>query len=544
MKLSRDKSQWTLVDLVRRQARAHGEREFMAFEHGTSLTFAGYDRQSDHLARVMATFGVGIGDRVLALVRNRIEFMVMMVAVHKLGAVFVPINTELKGAFLQHQLQNAEPKVVFCDTVLADAFDGVAAGKAPIATVVFVAGGMPAKVPAVLAGARLLTYEQLTDLDPAGAEVLVEPGPYDIGCIMYTSGTTGPSKGVLMPHAHLYLFGVGTAETLNLTTEDRYYVCMPLFHANALLMQVLGSLMAGTWVYCVERFSPNRWLDDVRTSRATITNALGVMPEFIFRTEPGEHDQDHQLRRMMAVPIAAEWGEAFERRFNVKIIQGFGMTECNIPCYTRPEDPLLPGCAGHVLDEFFEVRVVDPDTDEPVPAGQTGEIVVRPKAPGCFMQGYFRMPERTVEAWRNLWFHTGDAGRFDEAGLLFFIDRIKDCIRRRGENISSFEVEQVLNEHPAIAETAVIGVRVAGAGGEEEVKAVIIAKPGTEIDNVALLDYCVERMPRYAVPRFLEYVDDLPKTATGKIQKQGLRDAGMTPKTWDRESVGYTIARR
>jgi len=544
MKLSRDKSTWTLVDLVRRQGKAHGEREYMSFEHGTSLTFAGLDRQSDELARVLATFDVGTGDRVLALVKNRIEFMIMMIATQKLGAIFVPINTELKGAFLQHQLKNAEPRVVFVDTELADAFDGVEAGEAPIAAAVFVAGGVPANVPAVFNKVRQLTYEQFVGMEPAPADVLVEPGPHDIACIMYTSGTTGPSKGVLMPHAHVYLFALGTVEVLNLSTEDRYYVSMPLFHINALGMQVLGSLMAGAWIYCVERFSPNRWLDDVRTSGATVTNALGVMPEFIFRTEPTPNDRDNRLSRIMAVPIAAEWGEAFEKRFGLKIIQGFGMTECNIPCYTQPDDPLLPGCAGHVLDEFFEVRVVDPDNDEPLPVGQTGEIVIRPTEPGCFMQGYFRMPDRTVEAWRNLWFHTGDAGRFDEDGRLFFIDRIKDCIRRRGENISAFEVEQVLNNHPSVAESAVIGVKVEGAGGEEEVKALVVADAGANIDNVGLLDFCVERIPRYAVPRFVELVGELPKTATGKIQKQALREAGLTQHTWDRESVGYKIARR
>jgi crotonobetaine/carnitine-CoA ligase len=539
-----DKSSWTIVDLVRRQASRYGEREFMEFEHGTRLTFAGFDAETDRLARILATFRVEREDRVLALVKNRIEFMLAMVATQKLGAIFVPINTELKGAFLEHQLRNSEPKVVFVDAALAAAFEDVDSGEAKIRAVVVVGGSVPKRLPSVFASVQQLTFEELSGMpDDAGGD-LEAPGPYDIACIVYTSGTTGPSKGVLMPHAHCYLFGLGTAHALGLSEAERYYVCMPLFHSNALLMQVLGSLYAGTGIYCVERFSPNRWLEDVRTSGATVTNALGVMPEFIFRTPPTPLDRDHALHHIMAVPIAAEWGEAFEERFGVKIIQGYGMTECNIPSYTQPDDPLLPGCAGHVLDEYFEVRVVDPETDEPLPQGEVGEIIVRPKEPGCFMAGYFRMLEKTVEAWRNLWFHTGDAGRFDEDGRLFFVDRIKDCIRRRGENISAFEVEQVLNAHPSVAESAVIGVKTAGAGGEEEVKACIVAEPGSEIDNVALLDYCVERMPRFAVPRFVELVEELPKTATGKIQKQGLRDAGVTSQTWDRESVGYTIARR
>jgi crotonobetaine/carnitine-CoA ligase len=243
------------------------------------------------------------------------------------------------------------------------------------------------------------------------------------------------------------------------------------------------------------------------------------------------------------VPIAEEWGHAFEARFGVPFMQLFGMTECNIVAYARPGEALVPGCAGHLLTEWFDVRIVDPDTDATLPPGQVGEIAVRPKVPGGFMAGYFRMPEKTVEAWRNLWFHTGDAGRLDDLGRLHFVDRIKDCIRRRGENISSFEIEQVLNAHPAVAESAVVGVRLAGAGGEDEVKACVVAAPGVTLDPVALLDWCTPRMPHFAVPRFVEVVADLAKTATGKLQKTALRQAGITAATWDRESIGYVVRR-
>ncbi|MDP6707680.1 MAG: AMP-binding protein [Alphaproteobacteria bacterium] len=513
-----DKTNWTLVDLVRRQARRYGDREFISFEHGTSLTYAGFDEESTRLARILAGLGVGPGDRVLALLKNRIEFLWLMLATVKLGAIFVPLNTELKGAFLQHQVQNSEPRVVFVDAVLANAFAQVEAAAAAPEAVVSVAGAVPDVLPGALRHGTAMSFEAFAQLPATGAGVLVEPKPADIALIMYTSGTTGPAKGVLMPHGHCYLLGLG--------------------------MQLLGSLIAGAHVHIVERFSPNRWLDEVRSAGATLTNALGVMPEFIFRTPKRPDDADNPLRKIMAVPIAAEWGEAFEKRFGLEIVQGFGMTECNIPAYGTADDPLAPGCAGRILDDFFEVGIVDPESDEPMPQGEVGEIVVRPKEASCFMAGYYRMPEKTVEAWRNLWFHSGDAGRFDEEGRLYYVDRIKDCIRRRAENISSFEIEQVLNNHPDIAESAVVGIMVADAGGEEEVKALILPAPEAEIDNVALLDYCVERMPRYAVPRFIEQLAELPKTPTGKIQKQELRAAGVTAQTWDRESVGYTIVRR
>ena len=539
-----DKSTWTFVDLARRQAKVYGEREFIAFELGTSLTFAGLDRDSDRLARNLASLGVKPGDRVFVLIKNRIEFMWVMLATMKLGAIFVPVNTELKGAFLQHQMRNAEPRVVFVEASLKDVFIGVEGGNENLVATIYVAGDGVDDPPPVLATAPVMTFEEFSELAGDENDVLIEPKPQDIACIMYTSGTTGPSKGVLMPHAHCYLFGLGMAQRLEMTEQDCQYICMPLFHAMGLLLQVVSSWISGGRVYCIERFSAPRWLADVRECQATVTNALGVIPEFIFRTPETEFDRDHQLKKIMAVPIAAEWGAAFEERFGIKFFQAYGMTEANLPCYTADDDPLIPGLAGRVKEEFFELQIVDPETDEPVPHGEIGEIVVRPKEPFCFNQGYFRMPEKTVETWRNLWFHTGDAGRFDEKKRLHFVDRIKDRIRRRGENISSFEIEQVLNSHPQIKECAVIGIRVEGAGGEEEIKACIVTEGGAEIDNVALLDYCVENMPRFAVPRFVEVMEELSKTATGKIQKENLRKGGVTNRTWDRESVGYKIARR
>ena len=274
------------------------------------------------------------------------------------------------------------------------------------------------------------------------------------------------------------------------------------------------------------------------------------MPEFVFNTEPSARDREHQLRLVMAVPISREWGEAFQARFGVRFMQGFGMTECGMPLWEHWQDetPLIPGCCGYPMTDYYELRIGDPETDDELPVGEVGELLIRPKVPGCFSAGYYKMPERTVEAWRNLWFHTGDACRKDEQGRFHYVDRIKDCIRRRGENISAFEVEQVLNAHPQVAESAVVGVKVAGAGGEQEVMAVIVppavvGQGAGRVDEVALLDYCAERMPRFAVPRFVQFVEALDKTASGKLRKGELRDAGVTAETWDRESVGYVVKR-
>lgn len=542
------RSRWTLVEVVRRQAERLGDAEFLDVE-GDRLSFADLDRRSDQAATALAALGVQPGDRVLALLTNSTEFIVAMIATHKRRAVFTPINTELKGSFLEHQVRNSDPKVVLVDAELLAAFAHVdTAGLANLAHTVVIgagAGGAVPDLPPALAGTTGRTWEQLLAGVTADPAQVLTPEPSDICTIMYTSGTTGPSKGVLLPQAHLVLFAVGSADALDLREgEDRWFTCMPFFHANGLFMQIYAGLIAGVPATVVKRFSVTAWLDQVIDSGATVTNALGVMPEFIFRQPPTPRDRDHKVTRIMAVPVAAEWGEAFEKRFGVRLVQGYGMTEINMVSYSDPADPVIAGCAGRVLDEFFEVIIADPETDEPLPTGQSGEILVRPKVPFCFNQGYFRMDDKTVEAYRNLWFHTGDAGRFDAEGRLHFIDRIKDRIRRRGENISSYEIEQVLNEHPAVAESAAVGIRVEGAGGEEEIKAVLVLVDGAgQLDPVSLLDWCAERMPRYAVPRFVEVVAELDKTPSGKIRKQAIRDSGITATTWDRESVGYRLKR-
>ncbi len=535
--------EWTLVHLVRRQAAEQGDRPFVRFEDGQSFTFRSLDVWTDELAGSLAALGVRAGDRVLGLAGNRAESVGMLFAAVKLGAIWVPLNSGLRGAFLQHQLHNAEPRIVLVEDRLAPNLSDVAPGPVTPEAVVIV-GDPATPTPGCLSGARRLTFPELSALRAPADLGLVTPAPGDVAMIMYTSGTTGPAKGVLMPHGHCYLLGLGTAEATGLGASDRYFVCMPLFHANALLMQLMGSLIAGAEVVVAERFRATTWLQEVRESRATVTNGLGVIPEFIFRQPPTNRDRDHRLRLMVAVPIAPEWGTAFEERFGLPFMQVFGMTECNIVAYTRPDEALVPGCAGYPLTDWFEVEIVDPESDAPRHAGQVGEIVVRPKVPGGFMAGYFRMPDKTVEAWRNLWFHTGDAGRLDDLGRLHYVDRIKDCIRRRGENISSFEVEQVLNAHPSVAESAVVGIKVAGAGGEDEVKACVVLIPGATVDPVELLDWCTPRMPYFAVPRFVEVVaGELAKTPTGKLQKMPLRDAGITAATWDRESVGYVVRR-
>jgi crotonobetaine/carnitine-CoA ligase len=537
-----DKTDWVVGTVLAKQGKALHDKPFIRCGDGDSYTFGAMDESAHRVANALAELGVRRGDRVLAMLPNGVEFLQAWFGISRAGAVFVPINTAYRGAFLEHVVNNAGARVMLIDREYVPLLQAIEAHLPQLDTAIVVdTQGAAAPLPA-FQRLRTLPFHRL--LQAAVTPVRVPVTYRDIGAIMYTSGTTGPSKGVLMPHAHLYLFGHNKIDAIRLTPDDVYYCCMPLFHANALFMQVYSSLIAGCTVVLARSFSASRWLDDIRRAGATVTNTLGVMTEFIYRQPPRPEDRDHRLRVIVAIPIAVEWGEAFQKRFNTKLLEGYGMTEVNIPLYMPYDEGLRPRSCGRLLERWFEMQVVDPVTDEPLPPGVVGEMVVRPKEPWCFMAGYHAMPDKTVEAWRNFWFHTGDAGTYDEEGYFYFVDRLKDAIRRRGENISSFEVEQVLNRHEAVAESAVVAVPSEIAGGEDEVKACLVLKPGARLSLEALLDYCQERMPYFAVPRYIEIVDELPKTPTGKIQKHKLREAGVTPATWDREAAGYRLRRR
>jgi carnitine-CoA ligase len=529
------KSEWTFPAIVRMQAARYGTRMFCTFHDGQTMTFEGLETETNALASALANLGVQPGDRVMALVHNSKEFLLTMIATHKRKAIYVPINTELKGSFLQHQVRNTEPRVVFVAADLRSAFDTVDLEGIPVESTVVIGG-----VASPLQGTKAYKFEELLRTEMRATDV-IPVTPHDECMIIFTSGTTGPAKGVLMPHAHCYFYALSAKRATALTEADVMYISMPLFHGTASLLQFYSSLLAGTLTYVAKRFSAASWLPDIRKCGATVTYAVGVMPEFVLKQPRRNDDKDNPLRLSWSVPVGDSWGREFEERFGLRILQGYGMTEFSVPVWGDLDDPVISGCAGRVMEDFFEVRIVDPETDEQIKPNEIGEIVVRPKEPSVFMAGYYRMPEKTVEAWRNLWFHSGDAGYFDDKGRLFYVDRIKDRIRRRGENISPFEVEQVISSHPDVLQCAVVGVKVDGAGGEDEVMACVVADPN--LDAKTLLDWCVPRMPRFALPRFIQFVTDIERTASGKIRKQAIRDTGVTGETWDRETIGYVVPR-
>jgi crotonobetaine/carnitine-CoA ligase len=512
---------WTLVAALRSQARALGEAPFVTFEGETPISFSALDRISDACATGLAQLGVGPGDRVALMADNSAAYLTLLWAVQKRRAILVPINTELTGELLAHQLRDSAPKVIASDHHLEE-----------------LAALKPESVQAIVSlaplGAPIADISLDTLCATTEAHSVLDPEASDICLVLYTSGTSGRSKGVLIPQAHAYLFGLQQARTLGVSNLDRFFIALPLFHVNALVMSLGCCLIMGAQAFVCRKFSASRWLEQVRACEATVTNCLGIMAEFLLRQVPTPGDRDHRLRAVMAVPVLAQWAHTFESRFGVRLVQVYGMTECNIVSYSSPSDPLEAGCVGSPSADFFEVGIVNPDDDHSLPTGSIGEIVVRPKVPSGFMQGYLGQPETTVKAWRNLWFHTGDGGWLDERGRLHFAERIGDFIRRRGENISPAEIEQVLASHPGVAECAVVGIRVEGAGGEDEVMAYVVPDR-TRPSPAALLDWSRERLPRYAVPRFWQFVDEIEKTPTGKVKKRELRQRGVAASTWDRE---------
>ena len=521
-----DPTRWTLIKVLAEQAQHRPDEIWFQSTDGPTLTFGDAWRDAERVAGHLATLGIQPGDRVIVMLSNGIDFVHAWLGIGRLGAIAVLLNTELRGRFLEHQIENCGAALAIVDPALLPAVIA-ALPKAPLLTRALLTGAFTCAA----AELECLPFHAWREAPPiAGAQ----PRPQDPFCIMYTSGTSGPAKGVVMPHAHCTLFGVGTVKAFQLRPEDRYYIVLPLFHVNGLLMQLGGTLLAGIRAIVRPRFSATAWLDDVRGFGATVTNMLGTLSAFVIAQVPVGTQRDHSLRALLNAPNPPEHEAAFRERFGIRdVISGFGMTEVNIPVWGRLGEA-RPGAAGWVHGEHFEVCVADPETDEPRAPDEIGEILVRPKVPFGFMAEYYGMPHKTVEAWRNLWFHTGDAGTLGEDGLLTFVDRIKDCIRRRGENISATEVESAIATLAGVVEVAACAVPSGRVGGEDEILLSVVREAESELTLAGIAVHADAVLPRFARVRFLEIVAELPKTATGKVQRAEIRRRGPG-QAWDRD---------
>jgi crotonobetaine/carnitine-CoA ligase len=505
----------TLPALLQRQAERQGERALFT-AGATRWTVAQARDMAARMAGTIAGAGVRAGDRVAIMCGNRAEFMQLYLGCGWLGAVAVPVHVAARGVQLTHILRNSGAILLAVTADLLPALELVEVSSLSVARV-WVIGDAPA-------GA--------TPLPPPGEPVPPGTvGPGDTVAILYTSGTSGPSKGVCCPHAQYYWWGVNSAGLLGVTADDVLLTTLPLFHTNA-LNAFYQALVTGAHLVVEPRFSASGFAATLAAHRATVTYLLGAMVPILLATPPSPRDRAHGVRVGLGPGVPGHLYAAFRERFGIALIDGFGSTETNFVIGTGVAGQ-KPGWMGPV-HPGFQARVVDAD-DNDVPDGEPGELVLRADAPFAFATGYFGMDDKTVAAWRNLWFHTGDRVARGGDGYFRFIDRLKDSIRRRGENISSFEVEQVILTHPAVATAAAYAVPSDLA--EDEVMVAVVLRDGAALAPADLVAFCGPRMARFAVPRYIEFMAGLPVTESGKVQKFKLRERGVTATTWDREAT-------
>jgi len=514
-------------DLMDRFERECPDKVYIEFgDNGEQWTYRDLRTMVIQTAIGLQQLGVAQGDHVLVWLPNSREHLRVFFAINYLGAVFVPINTAYKGAVLAHVIDNADAKLAIVHADLAPRLEGVPLVSLKAAVVVGERRACP--------GLHTHFYADVLLPESGTLAPLARPiEPWDSQSIIYTSGTTGPSKGVLSSYLHIYT-NAGPETWTCVTGEDRFLVNMPLFHIGGMGV-VFVMFVRGGSVSFIDRFDTATFLDTVRRTRTTATFLLGVMASFLEKLPERADDADTPLRLVFMVPLAGDIA-AFSKRFGCEVYTIFNMTEISTPIISEP-NPLVRGTCGKQR-AGVDVRLVD-DHDCEVPIGTVGEMLVRTDRPWGMNSGYYKNPSATAAAWRNGWFHTGDAFRKDAEGYYYFVDRKKDAIRRRGENISSFEVEADVLAHPAVREVAAIGVP--NEMSEEDVLVVVAPVDGHLIDPAALLDFLRPRMAHFMIPRYVRVMPELPKTATSKVMKHELRQQGVTADTWDREAAGIQV---
>lgn len=527
----------TVIAALARAARVHPERVLLDFS-GELHTYGAVEQASTRLAHGLAALGVQAGHTVLTMLDNNADAVLLWLAINKLCAVSVPINTALKGDFLRHQIADAGAALVVCETDYVDRIAAVAHELPQVRQVLH-------RGPAQATRCGTLPLAPL-DAHRHGADTPFEqqPQPWDLACLIYTSGTTGPSKGCMISHNYMCNLARLQLRAGPATASDVTLTPLPLFHMNAMCVGVLATVLVGARVAVVPRFSVSNFWPEVERSGATIASILGGMGGLLANAPDSPaaqrcRGQIHTVRgNPFTEPVKAIWRE----RFGARQVggNGYGLTEAAVITSLPAGEHAAPGSSGRRIPEF-DVRIVD-ELDRELPAGTAGEIIVRPLRPDIMFMGYWRRPEDTQKLMRNLWLHTGDIGKFDEQGFFYFVDRKKDYLRRRGENISSFELEAAFARHPEIAEVAVHAVP--SPRGEDDVKVTAILQPGATLSAEALFRWCTDALPYYALPRYIEFRESLPKNPQGRVLKYQLRDEGKTATTWDQEASGITVAKR
>ncbi len=499
-----------------------------AFLHlaGETSSYRDLDAAAQRVAAGLHDLGLQPGEHVCVLMRTSLAAVQVWFGLAKAGMVEVPLNTGSGSYLLRYFLEHSEAAAVVCDAEFAPLVRECAAGLERLRHIV-VAGeesrpGQQVRTAAEHSFTALLAH---APVPPPAVD------PTDAAAILYTSGTTGPPKGAVLSHRANINLARHTVHLLGYTAADRLYSVFPLFHSNARYCSVMAALQAGADLVMDRSFSASTFWDTCRRHGITAFNYQGAMLSILHKQPPREDDADNPVRLGFGAPCPPEIFTDVERRFDLQLTEIYGSTETSIITDMPPSDRKI-GTAG-TASANYRVAVVDED-DNPAAPGVAGEIVTRPTKPGWMFDGYHAMPEATVRAWRNLWFHTGDRGVLDEDGYLTFLDRLKDTIRRRGENVSSWEVERIVSAHPHVAQAAAYGIP--SELSEEDIMIAVAPAAGAELDPAALVEHCAKALSSFALPRYVRVLDALPMTPSQRVEKYKLRVDGVPPGTFDREA--------
>lgn len=516
-------TRYLLDDLAKTQP----EKEFAVFEDGEVWSYEGVREKVRALAAGFAAHGVKQGEHVAVWMFDCKEAILTFFAINYLGAVFVPLNTAYKGQVLSHVLDVSDATVMVAHGQLLERLDSIET--AQIAKVIHL-GDSTAET-----DYEFVDFSAVVSDESEPPDLLKPIEPWDTQSIIFTSGTTGPSKGVLSSYLHIFT-NAGPETWHFVTGEDRFLINMPIFHIGGMGV-IFVMLCRGGSIAVMDGFDTEKFWPFVRESRTSAFFLLGVMTTFLLKQESSQRDKDHSVRLAFMVPLTETCTEFYER-FGIDVYTIFNMTEISSPIVSEP-NPTKRGTCGKKRDGV-DVRLVD-ENDCEVALGEIGEMIVRTDRPWGMNSGYYKNPVATAEAWRNGWFHTGDCFRQDEEGYFYFVDRMKDAMRRRGENISSFEVEAEVVAYPDVREAAAYAVP--SDLGEDDVMISVAPVAGKDIDHTSLMNFLGDRMPYFMVPRYIRVLDELPKTPSSKVMKHVLRSEGVTPDTWDREQHNISFKR-
>ncbi|MQA81823.1 MAG: AMP-binding protein [Streptosporangiales bacterium] len=519
---------WTLAGLLSQRAQEAPDRPFVDVVGEAGDTFGQVHAAARRWAGLVRGLGVAPGEYVATMLAQPRMSLHGWFGINAARAGEVPVHLDYRGTYLAHVLNTTGVRVAIVDDGYVERFAEIA-DEVPLLETLVVAGDADA--------ARRLPW-RVVALEPALA--VADPvdesatlGQSDISCVLFTSGTTGASKAVLIPYGHIRASVDGAWPPGDLGPGDAYYSMLPLYHVAA-KVAVGAMLQAGGRVVLKPRFRTDEFWAEVRATGSTCVCLMGSMTGFLLDQPPRSDDRDHPLEKALIIPLPHQL-DAFRERFGVRVRTLYNQTETSAPLRSSDYDTPDYRACGRPRPGVT-CRLVD-ENDEEVAPGEVGELIVRCDEPWTMMAGYLGMAEKTVEAWRNQWMHTGDAFRMDAAGNYYFLDRMKDAIRRRGENISSVELEASVCEHHAVLECAAVGVESEYEEEEEEVKVIVVPQSGVELAPADLVEFLTERVPRFMVPRYVEVVPELPRTPTAKIRKVELRKLGITERTWDREAL-------